>query len=307
MRLHALLAYYDEPCASLAACIASLTHAGVDHIIASDGAYALYPDARPSSPPNQAAVIHETARTLGLACTIHTPSTVWIGNEVEKRTSLFNIAHALSTPGDWWFVIDADEVILSAPKNLKDQLTNTDHHVAEATLTQGRDLNNPAAQHFNWPRQGQHPMRMLFKAQPIHCQVNHYTYVAGDGRILWSSDSALQEPALDIEDLIVEHRDNQRALDRIQDKTTYYQRRDSIGIERGECDWQGCTEQGTRNVARNFKPSSNRQGYVADLVEACDKHAKRIDYENRWALKNLGVQDPDQALARAEIAQGAAA
>ena len=307
MRLHALLAYYDEPCSALAACVSSLTHAGVDHIIASDGAYALYPEAKPSSPPDQAHTIHTTAQTLGIASTIHTPSTVWIGNEVEKRTHLFQLAHAVSAPGDWWFVIDADEIILTAPTDLKAQLERTEHHVAQATLTELRDLNDTAAQQFNWPRHGQFPFRMLFKAQPIHCRTNHYTYVTDDDRVLWASDSALQEPALDLPDLIVEHRANQRHQDRRDDKNTYYKRRDHLGVERGECAWDGCDQPGVKNVARDFRLSTkDRRGYVADLVEACEKHAKRIDYENRWQLQQLGVPNPDEALYQAQLMPGAA-
>src|SRR4051794_1394880 len=105
MRIHALLNWFDEPPAALAACVASLKLGAVDSVIAIDGAYALFPDAKPNSPPDQAAVIHETARTLGITCTIHTPNQTWAGNEVQKRTSLFDLAHAISDNGDWWWVI----------------------------------------------------------------------------------------------------------------------------------------------------------------------------------------------------------
>jgi hypothetical protein len=180
----------------------------------------------------------------------------------------------------------------------------TDLHVAEATLTELRDLNDPQAGHFNWARAGSYPFRMLFRAQRIHCQTNHYTYVTEDGLTLWESDSGKQEPALPVDGLHCEHRANQRALDRIQDKNTYYTRRDKLGIERGACIWPDCNDQATETVAHNFRRSTNAAGYVADLAEACAKHAKRIDHENRWTLRQWGI---DLDTADVQLRDGAAA
>jgi hypothetical protein len=57
LRLHGLLAFYDEPESSLLACVDALADAGVDHLVAVDGAYELFPDAKPASPVNQHAAI----------------------------------------------------------------------------------------------------------------------------------------------------------------------------------------------------------------------------------------------------------
>ena len=46
VKLHGLLSFYDEPETSLLACIDGLANAGVDHLLAVDGAYQLYPDAK---------------------------------------------------------------------------------------------------------------------------------------------------------------------------------------------------------------------------------------------------------------------
>lgn len=304
MRLHALLSWFDEPCSALAATIASLKHAGVDSVIATDGAYALYPSNHAISPPDQSQTIHAVSRELGIASTIHTPIAKWDGGEVQKRTALFDLAWALSEPGDWWFVIDADEVVTSAPLDLKHRLENTDLHVGQCTLTQLRNLDDPAAQRFNWTRAGSFPFRMLFKAQPIRCHTNHYTYVTHDGRILWASDSASQDRALVVEDLHVEHRDNQRAQDRIEDKDTYYKRRDQLGIERGECHWPNCNEQAHHWTGHGFKRSTNDLGYEADLIEVCDAHLKRAQENNNRKFKQWGI---DPATVHAELRDGVAA
>ena len=85
MRLVAILNFYEESSQWLAALVASLQKANVDHIVAVDGAYALFPDAmtRPRSGPEQPQAIIECAHTLGIGCTIHRTRSAWGGNEVE--------------------------------------------------------------------------------------------------------------------------------------------------------------------------------------------------------------------------------
>ena len=230
-----MLCWFDEPPSALAACIAGLHIAGVDHVVACDGAYFLYPDGKPASPPDQAATIQQTAQALGIGATVYTPQHVWYGNEVEKRTRMFAIAHAASNPGDWWFSVDADMVVTKAPHDLKAQLEATDTDAARATLIEPRDLDDTGipAGRYPYPRQGQYPIRLLFRAQPLHCQGNHCTYATPDGRILWSAQAPYgkEEPGIDILGLTVEHR-NTRDMSRLQARDTYYQRRESIGVER---------------------------------------------------------------------------
>lgn len=235
MRLHALLCWYDEPPNALAACVASLTIANVDHLVAVDGAYLLYPDGKPSSPPDQAATIQQTAQALGIAATIHTPNERWAGNEVEKRTRMFSLALAASDPGDWWLSIDADMLITQAPHDLHQQLQDAEVDAARATLTEYRDLDDTQtqAQQFHYPRTSQYPMRLLFRAQPLACAHNHCTYRTPDARVLWSAQAPItEEPGTDLPDLVVEHRHNQRTVDREQARAAYYSRRDYLGVER---------------------------------------------------------------------------
>jgi hypothetical protein len=111
VKVWACLSWYDENPRWLAQTVASL--AGfADHVIAVDGAYALYPGGRRSSGGEQAETIQAVAAQSGLGCTIHVPQTTWQGNEVEKRNAYLRIAGALGTVDeDWLFVIDADEVL----------------------------------------------------------------------------------------------------------------------------------------------------------------------------------------------------
>src|SRR5262245_32652929 len=115
MNLIALLSWYDERPAWLAGVIASLQKLPVSHVIAVDGAYALYPNGKPYSGPEQHQTIITTARALDIGCTIATPRDVWFGNEVEKRNHCYAIAETIAEgPEDWYFWIDADTFVTSA-------------------------------------------------------------------------------------------------------------------------------------------------------------------------------------------------
>lgn len=110
MKLHALLAWYDEPVADLIRCIDSIAGAA-DYLIAIDGAYETFPhpEGNPISPTGQAHAIMQACMRHGIDCHIETPNTPW-RNEGFKRTRLFELALEHGTPlEDWVLPIDADE------------------------------------------------------------------------------------------------------------------------------------------------------------------------------------------------------
>lgn len=233
MRLHALINWYDEPANALAACIAALHTTQVDHVIAVDGAYLLYPNGKAVSPPLQAATIRDTCEALNIASTIHIPRERWAGNEVAKRTLMFDLAWSLSDPGDWWIVTDADTIIASAPPDLKQLLQDTPHDVASVTLREASDPPLHLAQQFDWAPYSNMPYRMLFRAQPMYCDTNHCTYRTPDGRYLWNARKPwLEEQALHLEGITVDHRQYLRGVARDKAKAAYYQRRDRLQVER---------------------------------------------------------------------------
>lgn len=285
MRLHALLSFYDEPPELLMASIASLQVAGVDHVVALDGAYALYPDAQPASHPNQHAAIVLTCRELGMACTLHAPSEPWAGNEPEKRTALFALGWALADPGDWFMVHDADMAITKAPDDLKHRLKQTDRDVAKVEVldTVAKRLNVP-----NLP-----PIFEfcgLFRAQPILVGPHHAQYRTADGQHLWvgnGEDSPV--PNLDLTSKVrVEHRPDRRPPERQQGKLAYYGNRDQERVERGDC--SRCGDPAARLVATRWKMT--HIGPVAEWAEACEACAERLEKVSRRQLRQMGV-DPD--------------
>lgn len=237
MRLIGLLSWYAERPSWLAACIASYRVAGIDHLVALDGAYAMFPGGAARSSGVEADAIVEICNAHDIGLTLVRPAGVWAGNEVEKRTSLFRHADAIATPGkDWYLVIDADELVTRALDGWRDALADTRLDCAEVLLWEREDRDTePRAQVDRAIRVdplARTPIRKLFRATPgIRCVGNHYTWMTPDGRQLWGSH--VREPGLDLtEQLHVEHRTQYRSLLRRDASHEYYRLRDAAGIER---------------------------------------------------------------------------
>lgn len=237
MRLIALLSWFDESPVWLAELVASLASAGVDHIVALDGAYGLYRPCEAWSGTEQHDAILHTARGCGLGCTIHVPQRPWDGNEVAKRTALFAYGDLAAEPGDWLWVADADEVVTSSG-DTKRTLEQTSLDVAEVLLWERMDWHSRrpeeerAAVESDLPERSQTTIRKLFRAGlGIRVSGNHYTYVTADGRVLWGMGRA-QEEAVSVLEVKIEHRNRWRAQARTSARNAYYERRDIARVER---------------------------------------------------------------------------
>lgn len=220
MRLIALLSWYDEPAWCLTELIGSLARVGVDEIIAVDGAYVLFPGARAQSPSDQSQAILAAAQGAGMGVTLYCPRDVWMGNEIEKRSFMFELAHQVGEPGDWFWVSDGDEIVREAI-GVHKALKRTEHDVGEVILDQ--ISSNGGTVGF--------PIRKLFRWQPTGIQVigNHCTYLT-DGKALWAphGDLVPAEPLLFVR---VGHRGDVRPPDRVRDRERYYNARDAAAVE----------------------------------------------------------------------------
>jgi hypothetical protein len=217
VKLIACLSWFDEDPGQLAELVITMARAEVDHIVAVDGAYALFPQAKGGSPSEQAAAVLYAARGAGIGVTIHVPPHPWVGNECEKRSFLFAAAHLAAEAGkDWLWVLDADEVIESAD-GLRAALEATDRDVAEVLLT---DDGSAVA------------MRMLFRALEGGIRVvgTHSTYLDALGRQLWApaGDVVAAEQLFDVR---VRHRPSARSVLREAAQERYCQLRDEVGAE----------------------------------------------------------------------------
>jgi hypothetical protein len=107
LTLIALLPFYDEPSAGLAALVESLRHVA-DALIAYDGAWALYPDPRTTSPADNWEALADTAADGELELTIHAPARPWT-TETAKRHAL--VRHGVASGADFLLLVDGDETI----------------------------------------------------------------------------------------------------------------------------------------------------------------------------------------------------
>lgn len=218
MKLIAVLCWFDERPSWLAGVVASLKKAEVAHVVALDGAYALYPGGRAYSSREQHGVIVETCQALEMGCTIYAPQEPYFGNEVEKRTLSMRLAEAIAEPHeDWYFVVDADHFVTSAIGHT-DRLAETECDVAEIRFMEP----------YGAIPSGGCPLRCVIRAIPgIYYDGNHYTFRTPDGRDLHHG----REPALDLSCIEVEHRTGERDRYRKGLQKHYYERRDMVGAE----------------------------------------------------------------------------
>lgn len=288
-KIVALLSWYDEEAEWLAATIASLARCHIDHLVAVDGAYHLYPGGRPRSDAQQAALIVELCYGLGIGLTLHQPDIVWTGNEVEKRSYMFKLAETLTTENDWYWVIDADEVATHPIDDLHHQLANTPHDVAETILYERQPANTPAT--HTMPLETGTSFRCFFRAlRGLHVTGNHWTYKTPDGRVLWGDHTTHHqpEPAAEIACLRIQHRTQQRRTERARNQFDYYRRRRELAIETGKCD--RCDQPATKIVASGFDINQHNL-LEAGHTNVCDHHADEVHAENDKRIRALG-HDP---------------
>ena len=238
-KIHGLLSWYDESPAFLAAAVASFAPA-CDTITAVDGAYGLFPDARPRSLPVQAQVIMDTCDALGVSCTIHRPAEPWFGNEVEKRTALFRYGLAQAEPfKDWFWVFDADCVLTEYPPDLPELLADSPSDAVEVKLWERRDYigeHPEVAREMSLPTSTAANMRMLFRVLDRMQVVGaHHIYggfdVAGRWQYSWGPKRIGAIDAAILDSVRVEHRSIWRDKYRREMAQTYYGLRNELGAE----------------------------------------------------------------------------
>ncbi len=142
LKVVGVLTWYDESASWLSTAVCGFGRV-CDEIVAIDGAYSMYPGARPRSHPDQAEAILAACETMGIGCTIHRPSDLFYGQEVDKRNVSLKYAGARLTPGeDWIMVFDADYqiMLLEDPAIVREKLENTDKNVVTYTILDGHDI-----------------------------------------------------------------------------------------------------------------------------------------------------------------------
>ena len=216
MKVVGLLSWYEEPVSWLAETVASAAKL-CDHLIAVDGPYEQFPFAlkKPASGTEQAETILHAAAGAGIGCTIHASRQPWWGNEVEKRSFMFDLAQSFTTADDWLLVIDADEVLSQVPGDTRNLLEKTKLDAGVIHLWERGDQDTAYLQ------------RRLFRAlRGIRYQDCHYVVTApGEAgvKILSGVESVHRvAPAEELWDVRMEHRTAMRTAMRTALKKQYY-------------------------------------------------------------------------------------
>lgn len=233
MKIVALLSFFDELPSFLAATVASCGRL-CDHVVAVDGAYELFPQARPSSGAACHEAIVAAAEAAGLGLTLWVPTEPWVGNEVAKRNFAFHLGRQVAqSDEDWFLVIDGDEVIADVPADARAKLAATPRDVAKYGLSETFDLGRAQRDHesLRWVphRQVQH-VRGLFRNLPgLQVVGTHYRYVAERfGELV---DLRETGDVCDLRHLRIEHRRDRRPDARNDAAREYYRTRDAAGVE----------------------------------------------------------------------------
>lgn len=273
MVIAALLSWFDEDPSALARMVHSLPLLGVDALVAVDGRYASFAPGTPHiSDPEQPRAVQLAAGEAGIDCYGYSSEHPW-RSEVEKRSFLFAEAEVV-TGADWYFVIDADEVV-ATEYDVKACLAETDLAAAAVTLREPT---------------GDAPLRMFFRAIPgLKVERNHHTYVTPDGRKLWGGHG--MEPALDLREVVVEHRRLERSAERSEAARLYYRDRDQTGIEMGACE-RGCGRVATHELPTNWNLKDDGL-LTSEWIAVCDDHLRDVRIENAKRLQSFGL-DPAQ-------------
>ena len=120
-RIIGILSAFDESPSWLAGTVASMARI-CDHLVYIDGRYSLYDDPRNRSNMEQHEAILETARGCDLSLTFHSITRTW-KDEMEKRSHAFKLAELEAEAfKDWYFILDADEILIDVPSSLKRDL-----------------------------------------------------------------------------------------------------------------------------------------------------------------------------------------
>lgn len=280
MKLVGLLSWYEEPRDWLAAAITSYSRIGLDHLIAVDGAYEAFPDARPRSSPGQYEVIYEVCRALGIGSTVITPGRPW-NSEIEKRTFMFRQGSLITEVEDWYVVIDADEVVTDIRCNVRKRLETTGCLVGEVSMWQFAD---PLPGHRD-PEVVRAPFRKFFRALPgLHVGERHFEYRALDA-LLWGHEDDPDLAQASKVNVDVQHRSELRGAVRKLAQQEYYRRRREDGAELGRCRF--CEQPAEVAVPHDYRLE---EGVVTQReAEVCAQHVKRAWDDNVVQIIGLSL------------------
>lgn len=278
MRVVAILVWFDEPSEWLEKLPASLKGVAT-HMVALDGRYSRFPSELNRSPKENYDALRRGCYAAGIELLIDR-GRVYEGDEVEKRTESFQIAEAITSPDDWYMIIDGDMYAHTLKPHATNRLLrSTDKHVAAARLVEDGLIQCEGFPTFFRAHRG------------LRCHVNHYTYVTDSGLILRGDAKADVVPFVQ-SPVVLHHFNKKRPRERTALAEKYYKQRQADRTEYGDCQYCG-EQQASLKVPDEWYWGPN-QDLRARWFEACERCAVTRGDGLAGELQRLGA-DPGLA------------
>jgi hypothetical protein len=220
MRIVAMISHYEENIVRLVDCISYVADLGATHVVMADGAYALFPDGRPSSVTDIYA-LQMAAYERGLGSIFYEPREVFAGNEVQKRQEMLDLALAITDDDDWVMPWDADFALYKS-QDIAPFLRGYPGRWADVALT-----DSPKDAGWYW-------VRLLLRAvRGMHFTTNHYTYHYPDGdHTVVGPRGADLARGLKLPVWVRHSPERPDQPGRRDQQKLYYKSRDSLGVEK---------------------------------------------------------------------------
>lgn len=265
-KLTALLGWFDEEPALLKQCVESL-NGTVDRLVAVDGAYRLFPQGTPSSPPEQAEAIRGAAV---MPVDIHIPETVW-DDQLAKRKFMFEVGEQVTSDDDFFLIIDADETLDPGfPK----------HELEQVDLVGWMPFDDAGG-----PQHG--GVRRLMRAKRgITLGPAHGDYRLPDGTWLQCTDDKAAQVEAHEFAVGMTHHPDKRGEERFLRQSQFYVARVGSDLELQGCKW--CGNPATKRVWTDWK--FRGKDLHGEAVELCAVHAWKERNRSMNIAERLGVR-----------------
>lgn len=236
-RVTGILSFYDEPIELLAACVSGMCRV-VDHVVAIDGSYLLYPNGQPSSDPQQMRIIEEICRGSNVGITTHTQTQRWHGNEVQKRNHALRLAEAVTSPEGWYLVLDADCVVTYATPMWFETVAAIPEDFGAAMIDVNVVQTIPGIELE--PDDAYQPVRLMYRALrrmvygPAHWIIHAPDPETNEPICFWGPNELEPVEAFDLTSYLkIDHRLERPEYRRVAGRK-YYVMREKLGIENYE-------------------------------------------------------------------------
>lgn len=237
-----MLAWYREPPELLYEAV-STAGLFVDRVVAYDGAYKRWPNAKTRSTKEEVAAIKEAGREMDIETVVYQPRKLWDG-QIQKRHNLLRYSAEGSS---WVMPLDADWVIWCDGDEVRDELAKIKADVVNVRFytpeNPAKTVEQKAATEWHAAAEGtEHHLPLIFRAlEDMRIETTHWGYSGmkrGTRVALWGN-SGYYKQASDVTlsvPFLIEHRSLFRDIQHVRDNRAFCEDRVKIVKQTGQED-----------------------------------------------------------------------